>query len=374
MASLWTGQWQGGWEGRLIGPIDPNFITGVASLQLAASGVTTGAGILSGSSFFALSAVGEIENGVSAAYASGTAGFGLGAAATLSGIGSITGTGEVSLNASATLVGALLASGQAQIVFNASGDAYLAVNAGGESTVTLGASASLTALGRVLGTGEVLVSGSASLTAIGHLDGASGITLLSDGRIFSPLWTSGVTGVSVGITGDINGAAWAQGSAAVDLDMQGAITAIGSIAGAASVVLRTRYFDLNRYEKSYVLAALSSVYTSTEVEQIVSIASQNNLCVRDAIETSYVSTSPITAFVQTQRKVGSTSHPMPKPVQQKLKPKSLPVYVLGTIEQVFTQESAQQIYATVESNNLTIRSAMNQVVVTAMRETKELGQ
>ncbi len=303
MASQWVGQWQGQWDGRLIGPIDPNFISGTSTLYLSAQGSAYGAGLLAGDALFSLSALGNIENGVSVVDAYGTSGIQLGASATLFGTIQATGTAGIQFGASATLVGVLLATGAAQIVISSTGEVYLATNAAGSATLSLSSTGTTTALGALLGSGQVSIDGTAVLRGIGSLSGASAVSILPNGSIFSPLWTSGSTDITLGITGGISGALWTSGQADIDLGASAMLVGIGSIAGQAWFALNTRYFDLNKYQRAYARHVLETVYALDVVEQIVSVASLNNLSVMDAIQSVAAKYSVAPLVVRDERKL-----------------------------------------------------------------------
>jgi hypothetical protein len=326
MASLWTGQWQGGWEGRLIGPIDPNFLTGTAGFHLASSGLINGAGILAGQAYFAFDALGNIENGNTTIPAYGTAGL--------------------SLSASGALIGALLASGAASIVLDAQGDAYLATNAAGTSLLEVGASGSLRGIGAIIGAGAVDLAVQATLRGVGSVVGASGIAVLPNGNIFSPLWADGSTSISLGVSGDINGAVWAAGEADVSLQSSGLMHGIGALSGAAWVALRTRYFDMGRYQRVYAKAVIDSLFVASISDQIISVAAVKNLSVLDSMQVIGVRTEPATMFVQKKRVVRTEKQQrtVTQPKETKLR-ENKPAYATAEMQACRAFSESQSIFS-----------------------------
>lgn len=364
MASQWVGQWQGQWDGRLIGPIDPNFLTGTSTLYLSAQGSVYGAGLLAGDALFSLSALGNIENGVSVVDAYGTSGIQLGASATLFGTIQATGTAGVQFGASATLIGVLLATGAAQIVISSTGEAYLATNAAGSATLSLSSTGMTTALGALLGTGQVSIDGTAVLRGIGSLSGASAVSILPNGSIFSPLWTSGSTDITLGVTGGISGALWTYGQADIDLSASAMLTGIGSIAGQAWFALNTRYFDLNKYQRAYARHVLETVYALDVVEQIVSVAEQHNLSAIDSVDVVRVQTGDQTLFILPRRTVTvetpqrQAKQATPKPIKETRVAYALtgnaPVYASAEQLRAFAIQSSEAIVSSYEQEMLFI--------------------
>ena len=284
MIGNWVGQWQGKWDGRLIGPIDPGLINGTTSLNLFAAGSAYGVAIASGSAYLSLSADGELTNGVIFADASGEAFFSLTPGAALTGAAYAAGSAGIQIDSSAVLLGALLASGAAEIVFDASGAGYLAVNAASSVGISLSQTGTLTALGLLIGTGQVDLSGAATLTGIGSASGASAIEITPSGTIFSPIWAIGNTDVSLGITATLTGALWLNGTSDVSIAADGLLSGIGALSGAAWFALRARHFDLSHHQRVYVASVVESLYVKPIADQIISVATQNNLSVLDAIQ------------------------------------------------------------------------------------------
>lgn len=358
MASQWVGQWQGQWDGKLIGPIDPNFLTGTSTLYLSAQGSAYGAGLLAGDALFSLSALGNIENGVSVVDAYGSSGIQLGASATLFGTIQATGTAGVQFGASATLIGVLLATGAAQIVISSTGEAYLATNAAGSATVSLSSTGTTTALGALLGSGQVSIDGNAVLRGIGSLSGASAVSILPNGSIFSPLWTSGSTDITLGITGGISGALWTSGQAAIDIDASAMLVGIGSIAGQAWFALNTRYFDLNKYQRAYARHVLETVYALDVVEQIVSIAERHNLSAIDSVDVVRMQTGDKALFILPSRTVTvekpqrQAKQATPKPIKETRVAYALtgnaPVYASAEQLHAFANQSSEAIVSSYE--------------------------
>ncbi len=344
MASLWSGQCQGQWEGRLIGPIDPNFLNGTTGFSVAASGLVRGAGILSGQAYFALDAAGNIEDGNTTTLAYGTASLGL--------------------SASGTVIGALLASGSASIILDAQGDAYLAANTGGGAALSVMAAGSLRGLGAVLGSGEVALGAQASLTGIGALAGTSGISVLPNGNIFSPLWTSGQTGIALGVTGGINGAAWATGGTSVEIQSQGLLYGVGALAGAAWFVLRARHRDLTHYQRAYVTSVVESLFAQTVADQIVSVASLNNLSVMDAIQsvTAKYSVEPFVVLDERKLRVKNPARTY-APKQEKAPATNRPMYSISDDIRITACATSETEFVVSRVQTLTTSTGSNQIFI-----------
>lgn len=345
MAGNWTGQWQGKWEGRLIGPIDPSFLSGVASLQLSALGQPYGIGAIQGGSYLQLAATGSIESGVFPSYVSGAA--------------------SVAFGASATLVGALLASGSASVVFDASGNVYLAVNAAGSADIGLGTSGDITGNGFATGASLISVSGGAVLSGIGRLSGQSDILITPNGEIFSPLWTGGDAGITVGITGQINGALWMSGQTDVSVQAAGLLNGIGNIAGAAWSILNAKHVDLSRYQRIYVRSIVDSVYATHDADKIVSFAGENNLSVMDSVVALRIDAKPIQIIVESIKQKR-------KPVEQKTvvqtkakqqRKENKPAYSFAGVDSVYSTQEIQSCSVMHTSNHIVAQAAPQSIFI-----------
>ena len=124
--------------------------------------------------------------------------------------------------------------------------------------------------------------------------------------------------------------------------------------GSWLFLLDVPYFDLSGRQRLYVRTVLESVYSVSEVNQIVSVATQNNLSVLDASTVARISTGPLQVFVRGERKTKPEKQVREPAAKQSPARKNLPVYAvtrgesiraINVTDRVFTSATSQVVFA-----------------------------
>lgn len=118
-------------------------------------------------------------------------------------------------------------------------------------------------------------------------------------------------------------------------------------------LLEVPYFDLSGKQRIYVRSVLESVYATSEVERIVSVAVQNNISVLDAATAVRVSTEPLQIIVRNERKT-SAEKPAREPARSPMNQgtKNLPAYVLTEENRAFARAEATAVFAATQAQTL----------------------
>lgn len=118
-------------------------------------------------------------------------------------------------------------------------------------------------------------------------------------------------------------------------------------------MLDAPYFSLSGKLRVYVRTVLDSVYSHTEVEQIISTAAQHNLSIFDAATAIHVSTDPLQVIVRDERKAKAEPRVRePKTIQPTPERKNLPAYALTEENRVFTRADVTAIFAFTQAQSL----------------------
>ena len=129
----------------------------------------------------------------------------------------------------------------------------------------------------------------------------------------------------------------------------------GSSWGNSWGLLTVPHFTLSWKQQVQVRTTLASVYTESEVDQAITAAAQNNLCVLDAISALRISAEPLQVFIRNERKAkAETPVREPRQVQPNPESKTLPACVISRQQQAFTNTGSLGVVAATTTNPIIV--------------------